>query len=515
MKAEPLSLNARTMLPYPMSLEFLQGQLRSWSDASRTVGTNVSAIERFHLVEESVGSTGIQASATLASVFGTKSRASKACKEGQVLLNGIKIYGTRKVFQGDQLLLRFPLDQGSGLNSTTHTPGSDNSSSHSEAVLLQEHERLLSFVNHFLSPVRNPPMHVLYEDDDIAVVFKPAGVHSLAYLGTSKRNLYAFDDTLPVILSPPSSQHSPNTSPDATTSSVLPRPLPCHRLDSRVAGCLVAAKSKRAMAEMTSKFEARAVMKEYRAVLAGALDPAFMAQFIDPDAKLSSLFDDSNDENASVGTAYNIYFDVDGRPAHTELRVLDVCQCNVYGQMTLVALFPHTGRRHQLRQHCAILGCPMIGDDLYHDIAYLPTVESRLAALSSLKGVADIDVTAETEGESIEEGDQHTTEAKIKSDEEECASAESVSTGERTTRHPRVRRGVGLFLASVGVAFDHPIEGASKRISVQMYKTDQTNESEQGQDQDQRSSCVSGTPPRFLRLMEKAAKGNQWTMSRS
>ena len=99
---------------------------------------------------------------------------------------------------------------------------------------------LVNFANNMLSPNRQPPLQVLYEDDDLAVVLKPAGVHSLKWLSTMKKNFFCLDHCLPLILSPASRDS-------------LRRPLPCHRLDSRVSGCLVCAKSQLAQVRQSSE----------------------------------------------------------------------------------------------------------------------------------------------------------------------------------------------------------------------------------------------------------------------
>jgi 23S rRNA-/tRNA-specific pseudouridylate synthase len=63
--------------------------------------------------------------------------------------------------------------------------------------------KLVDFTNNLLSPTRNPPLSVLYEDDELAVVLKPAGVHSLQWLGTMKKNIFCLDQTLGILLNPP------------------------------------------------------------------------------------------------------------------------------------------------------------------------------------------------------------------------------------------------------------------------------------------------------------------------
>ena len=74
--------------------------------------------------------------------------------------------------------------------------------------------------------------------------------------------------------------------------------------------------------------------------------------------------------------------DAEGRVGVTEVRIVTVTPCSVYGALTTLDLRPLTGRRHQLRIACALgLGAPIVGDDLYHDaanaartVAMLPTL---------------------------------------------------------------------------------------------------------------------------------------------
>ena len=62
--------------------------------------------------------------------------------------------------------------------------------------------------------------------------------------------------------------------------SPLPRPLPCHRLDARVAGCVVVAKTFQAIKDVTAQFAQRTVHKEYTAVLVGNVSAAIVAHSI-------------------------------------------------------------------------------------------------------------------------------------------------------------------------------------------------------------------------------------------
>jgi 23S rRNA-/tRNA-specific pseudouridylate synthase len=92
-------------------------------------------------------------------------------------------------------------------------------------------------------------LRTIYEDDDLAVVFKPAGVHT-------KRNTVAkygaFEDALPAVLTPP-----PRTAEGGVDSTAaLPLPLAVHRLDVRVCGLIIVAKSRLAARELAMQFQA-------------------------------------------------------------------------------------------------------------------------------------------------------------------------------------------------------------------------------------------------------------------
>jgi 23S rRNA-/tRNA-specific pseudouridylate synthase len=108
------------------------------------------------------------------------------------LVNGYKAYGTRVLKTGDELqLLQMEYFEEGEL-------GTEEVSRENESLV-----KLVDFTNNLLSPTRNPPLSVLYEDDELAVVLKPAGVHSLQWLGTMKKNIFCLDQTLGILLNPP------------------------------------------------------------------------------------------------------------------------------------------------------------------------------------------------------------------------------------------------------------------------------------------------------------------------
>lgn len=104
-------------------------------------------------------------------------------------MNGYKSYGTRILKHGDEVVIK-KLEEKPFVE-----PNLDKIS------------KLVNFTNHLLEETRNPPLKILYEDNDIAVVLKPAGIHSLQWLGPMKKNYFCLDDSLPFVLTPPIRLH--------------------------------------------------------------------------------------------------------------------------------------------------------------------------------------------------------------------------------------------------------------------------------------------------------------------
>lgn len=126
-------------------------------------------------------------------------------------------------------------------------------------------------------------------------------------------------------------------------------PTPVHRLDRDTSGCLLLARNPKAHARFQQAFEQGRVTKRYLAILDGI--PAGESGEIDMAlAKVST---------AEAG--WRMVGDAQGKPARTNWRVL-----RTVGDRALVALFPETGRTHQIRVHMAEgLGCPVAGDPVY------------------------------------------------------------------------------------------------------------------------------------------------------
>lgn len=184
------------------------------------------------------------------------------------------------------------------------------------------------------APVPQPdaPLVILYEDDRLVVVDKPAGwpSHPLhpREIGTVANALVA---RVPACAM---------ASIDAREGGLV------HRLDAGTSGALVAAKTREAYLALRAAFSDGEVHKTYWALVEGRPTRATMAI----EAPLITR----------GGLAKIDYEDEDALPARTELRVLETGP-----DVSLVEATAHTGRLHQVRAHLAHLGHPLVGDFRY------------------------------------------------------------------------------------------------------------------------------------------------------
>lgn len=162
------------------------------------------------------------------------------------------------------------------------------------------------------------PLEVLSEDDHVAVIIKPAGYP------VSGRSFQTIENALPFNL-------QPSTAPDAAQ-----QPRVVHRLDVPTSGLLLIAKTKSARAHLGAQFENKTIQKRYQAVVVG--EPPVMG---------------------------NVNTPIDDKMAYTRYQRLDSVPSLRNKQVSLMDLYPQTGRTHQLRKHMAELGHPIVGDTLY------------------------------------------------------------------------------------------------------------------------------------------------------
>lgn len=168
---------------------------------------------------------------------------------------------------------------------------------------------------------------VLFEDDDVLVLNKPPGLAVQG--GTGQR------------------QHL-DAMLDAWRDAQGERPRLVHRLDKDTSGVLLLAKNVFAAAKLTAAFRLRETRKVYWAVTLGTPRPV-QGRIDLPLKKVGTRM---------VGTVPD---DTEGLDAATLYEVLEPAG----KQAALVALWPLTGRTHQLRVHLQAIGTPILGDPLY------------------------------------------------------------------------------------------------------------------------------------------------------
>jgi tRNA pseudouridine32 synthase/23S rRNA pseudouridine746 synthase len=120
-----------------------------------------------------------------------------------------------------------------------------------------------------------------------------------------------------------------------------------HRLDADTAGCLVIALRRAALLAAQALFAGGQARKTYWAVVAGS-----------PPGQEGLL--QANLAKRTGRSGWRMVVDAEGQPAATEWRVLGQA-----GGTSWLELHPLTGRTHQVRVHCAHLGCPVLGDPVY------------------------------------------------------------------------------------------------------------------------------------------------------
>eukprot|EP00316_Scyphosphaera_apsteinii_P023544 CAMPEP_0119318332 /NCGR_PEP_ID=MMETSP1333-20130426/46100_1 /TAXON_ID=418940 /ORGANISM="Scyphosphaera apsteinii, Strain RCC1455" /LENGTH=594 /DNA_ID=CAMNT_0007324485 /DNA_START=213 /DNA_END=1997 /DNA_ORIENTATION=- len=199
--------------------------------------------------------------------------------------------------------------------------------------------------------VESGRLAVVHEDDMLAVVNKPAGIHSKPF-----GRPFSLEHALPGILMPP-----------RTATDALVRPTCVHRLDARVSGLIVAAKTRHAAAFLAEAFRERRVSKRYRAIVLGHLERGTLLE--QHEAGIGDAVEISVVEQDGAQLEHSdsvrITSVMDGKQAATSLRIIESTQHVQAGWISTIDLWPLTGRRHQLRRHCADLGFPICGDDLY------------------------------------------------------------------------------------------------------------------------------------------------------
>jgi 23S rRNA pseudouridine1911/1915/1917 synthase len=178
---------------------------------------------------------------------------------------------------------------------------------------------------------------VLFEDDHLVVLVKPAGVPT----ANAPRGAESVFTLLGTALGP-----------GAFVGVVS-------RLDAAVSGVVVLAKTRPAAASLAEQFRERSVAKAYAAVVTGRF-PAPLGEWVDWQDAIGRRPGEQRSVLHPAAAARASGGDEVPRAAHVRARVTRRA-----GEVSLVELEPSTGRRHQLRLQLSSRGCPIVGDRLY------------------------------------------------------------------------------------------------------------------------------------------------------
>jgi len=215
-------------------------------------------------------------------------------EQGDVLVNGQKAKASRKLSESDRITVELPPPPG--------------------------------------RPLPEPiPLAVIYEDKDIMVIDKPAGLTVHPAPGHPSHTL------VNGILA---------RCPGLTASNELMRPGIVHRLDKDTSGLIVIAKNDSAREYLAAQFKSRTVTKRYLVLVKGRLPPE--------EGIIEAPIGRDPHRRRRMAVAES------GKQAITQYKVR-----RYLDNHTLVEVSPLTGRTHQIRVHLSAIGHPVIGDRTY------------------------------------------------------------------------------------------------------------------------------------------------------
>lgn len=186
----------------------------------------------------------------------------------------------------------------------------------------------------------NIPLNIIYEDDAVVVLNKPAGISVHPSVNEPQGTL---SDALVTKY------------PEMKTVGDDPiRPGIVHRLDKDTSGLLIVAKNQEAFEFLKNEWQEGRVVKKYLALVWG--HPKEKGEIISELARSPKDFR----KRIVVRQEKQKNKELKGKLAVTEYKVV-----KKFGDFSLVEVYPKTGRMHQIRVHMASIGCPVVGDKIY------------------------------------------------------------------------------------------------------------------------------------------------------
>lgn len=236
----------------------------------------------------------------------TLSHLQKLCRTGQIRINGKRVSYNEPLLQNDEIKL---------------PPFIDEYKNEPTIVVKNNTKYTQNDIDDILKTI-------IYEDDEIIVLNKPAGLSAQGGTGITKH----IDTLINIAL------------PEYNNSLRL-----THRIDKETSGILVIAKNYDSALKITTMFREKKIKKTYLALVYGNFDDNKKEGTI----KIPILIDEEKEKSDKQNL----------KSATTDYKVLD----EAFGILSFVKLSPLTGRRHQLRIHMSKMGHPIIGDFKYEN----------------------------------------------------------------------------------------------------------------------------------------------------
>jgi len=211
-----------------------------------------------------------------------------------------------------------------------------------------------------LKPDKNIPLVIVYEDSDVVVVNKQAGISVHPSInepeGTLANALIARYPELKGVGDPSTSSGQENLRPGVV-----------HRLDKDTSGILVVAKNQKAFDFLKKEWQEGHVVKKYLALVWGHLNKN-SGEIISELARSTKDFR----RRMIVNPDKRSDREIKGKLAVTEYKLI-----KKYKNFSLVEVYPKTGRTHQIRIHMASIGHSIVGDKVYGGKRQMPEGLSR------------------------------------------------------------------------------------------------------------------------------------------
>ena len=261
----------------------------------------------------------------------TLSHLQKLCRKGEIRIDGHRTTATAVLTEGMEIKLPpYIVEYANASNASTNSA-----------------QKKSSYTNADIENILNT---IIYEDDEIIVLNKPAGLATQGGTNITKHLDSLINTALPQF----------NGNLRLT-----------HRIDKDTSGIVVIAKNYDSANKIATLFKERKIHKTYHALVYGNFDTKEHEGTIDtpiatnPTRAKAKLSPSQKTSPMSVmrgkKSANSANDDIEFKPALTTYRVLD----EAFSLLSLVELHPHTGRTHQLRIHLSGISHPIIGDFKY------------------------------------------------------------------------------------------------------------------------------------------------------